>query len=88
MTVDKFILVKNAPWLGLGVMTAIYIIEKDVERLACIGIVKNVQSNGLVQISLETCQHGYRDEEAIWSSLNRIERKSILVKPGPYTGNL
>ncbi len=86
MRSDRLLLVDHSPWISLGVMTTIYIVEDDVERLVCVGEVVNVQDNDLVQISLSQHDRGLDAEDDIWSALERTERRSILVKPRLYPG--
>lgn len=81
---DGLLLVEYAPWLSLGVMTAIYVMEGEVERLVCVGEVINIQSNGLVQIKTHHDEWGYGSEKEAWEALENIDKELILVKPGLY----
>ena len=83
---DGLLIVENSPWLGIGVMTTIYVLEADFERLVCIGEVVNVQMNDLVQIAVRTSEHGYGSEDEVWKTLDRTDKQMLLVKPGPYRG--
>jgi hypothetical protein len=78
------LIVEHSPWLSLGVMTAIYIMEDQVERLVCVGEVINVQSNGLVQIKARYHDQGYSSVQEAWQTLERTDKELILVKPGLY----
>ena len=78
------LLVEHAPWLSLGVLTAIYVMEDKLERLVCVGEIINVQSNGLVQIQTHHDDQGYGSEEEAWDVLERTDKELILVKPGLY----
>ena len=86
MRPEGLLIVEEAPWISLGVMTAIYIMEDDVERLVCVGEIANVQFNGLVQVSLRSDERGYADDEEIWKVLDRTDKRDILVKPRLYPG--
>ncbi len=86
MRPEGLLIVEEAPWISLGVMTAIYIMEDDVERLVCVGEIANVQFNGLVQVSLRSDERGYADDEEIWKVFDRTDKRDILVKPRLYPG--
>jgi hypothetical protein len=83
---DRLLIVENAPWLGIGVMTTIYVLEDDFERLVCIGQVVNVQINNLVQIAVRESDEGYPSEDEIWTTFDRSDKRMLLVKPGNYRG--
>lgn len=87
MRSDNLLIVEGAPWISLGIMTAVYVVEDGVERLVCIGEVANVQFNGLVQVSLSPDERGYTHSEEIWQALDRADKKAILVKPRLYPGD-
>jgi hypothetical protein len=77
--------VRDGPWLGVGVMTAIYLMDDDeIERLVCIGEVINVQSNGLVQIRTRSDAQGYPTSEEASAALSGSDKDRILVRPGLY----
>lgn len=83
---DQIIIVDPSPWLGLGVMTAIYVMEDDFERLICIGEVINVQSNDLVQIKIRIIGEPYSEMDDIMKKLKGTSKKEILIRPGLYRG--
>lgn len=83
---EHVLIVERSPWLGVGVMTTIYVLENDFERLVCIGEVINVQVNDMVQIVIRTSEQGYISEEDVWNTLERTDRSMILIKPGPIPG--
>ena len=85
---DKLIIVEKSPWLGIGVMTTLYIVEDEVERILCIGEVINVQYNDLVQIAIRHYDSNYESDDDIWKTLDRVDKKSLLVKPGSYRGGV
>ena len=79
---ERLLLVEQSPWLSVGVMTSTFVMEDDMERLVGVGEVVNVQANGLVQVSVQSHQRGYENDTDVWNALNRVERNSILVRPG------
>lgn len=83
---DGLLIVEKSPWLGIGVMTTIYVVEEEYERLVCVGEVVNVQYNDLVQIAIRVDEQGYMSNDEIWNTLDRTDKKLLLVKPGPYRG--
>lgn len=83
---QEVLLVEQSPWLSLDVLTAVYIVDNDVERFVCVGKVVNVQMNKLVQIELSPDERGDEVREEMWDALNQAEKTSILVKPGLYPG--
>ena len=84
----RVILVDEAPWLGIGVVITLYVVEDDVERFLSIGVVTNVQYNKLVQIALRTDAESRESDSDIWEALDRTEKGSLLVKPGSYHGGV
>ena len=84
----RLLLVGQSPWLSVDVLTATYVMESDMERLVGIGKVVNVQSNGLVQISVQPHERGYQTDDEIWNALNNVNRELILVRPGFMRGAL
>ncbi|MDE2792094.1 MAG: hypothetical protein OXI81_16955 [Paracoccaceae bacterium] len=86
MRAEHLLIVENSPWLGVGVMATIYVLENDFERFVCTGEVINVQMNDLVQIAARATGQQYASEDEFWTTLERIDRAAILVKPGPIVG--
>lgn len=84
-TDDNILIVENSPWLGVGIAVAIYEVVEEVERLISYGEVVNVQTNGLVQISLRT-------EDALTANILGVmekiksNKRGILIRPGLYRG--
>ena len=87
MRTDNLLIVEGAPWISLGIMTTVYVVDDGVERLVCIGEVVNVQFNGLVQVSLIPDKRGYTHNEEILQALDRADKRTILVKPRLYPGD-
>ena len=83
---ESVLIVEKSPWLGVGVMAPIYVLENDFERFVCLGEVMNVQMNDLVQIFVRISDQGYVSEEEVWKTLERTDTAMILVKPGPMPG--
>lgn len=82
---DGILYVEQSPWLGVGVMTAIYQGDEDgIERLVCAGEVINIQSNGLVQIRVRYDLHGYSSEDDARKALEQAPKDRVLVKPGLF----
>ena len=67
-------------------MTTVFVVEDEFERLVCFGEVINIQYNDLVQIAIRVDEHGCMSSEEIWNTLERTDKKLLLVKPGPYHG--
>ena len=88
LTEHRLLLVEQAPWLSVGVMIATYVMESDMERLIGVGEVVNVQSNGLVQLSVQPHERGYSTDNEIWNFLNDAKREQIIVRPGLMRGAL
>jgi hypothetical protein len=78
------LVVENVPWLSVGVLASIHLIEDELERLICVGEVTNVQSNGLVQIQVRHDDQGVVASGEIWNALERADKKLLLVKPGLF----
>lgn len=70
-------MIGNAPWLGLRVHVAVYILDGEFERFVSVGFVKNVQGNKLVQVELPLT-------EELANPFAGIDCEKILVKPGIY----
>lgn len=85
---EKIILVDGAPWLGTGVMTTLYIVADDVELFLSLGEVTNVQHNNLVQISLRSNAGSHEVCDRVWETLERTDKKAVLVKPANYQGRV
>ena len=85
---EKVILVEGAPWLGIGVMTTLYIVEDDLERFLSFGEVTNVQYNNMVQIALRPDTDSHEFGSDVWAALDRTDKKALLVKPGSYRGSV
>ena len=81
---ERLLIVENAPWLGMGVFTTIYVVEDNVEKLVCVGKVINVQINDLVQILVQQNDLGYPTENDILEVFERTNSRKILVKPAIY----
>ncbi|MBB3998617.1 hypothetical protein [Aureimonas pseudogalii] len=82
----QIVIVKDAPWLSLGVSVAIYIVDGEFERLVGDGEVINVQTNALAQIRLRNHVDLFRDISDLASRLDAADRTNILVRPGLYKG--
>lgn len=82
----KLLIVDGAPWLSLGVMTAIYVKDGEYERLVCTGEVVNVHTNKLVQIHIRGYEEIYNDIEAVGEKLNQTSKDAILIRPGLFRG--
>lgn len=78
------IIVEGAPWLSLGVTTAIYVLEGEFERIVCAGEVINVQTNGLVQIQIREADLAYGSLEVATQALGSMSKENILVRPGLF----
>jgi hypothetical protein len=78
------LVVENVPWLSVGGLVSIHLIEDELERLICVGEVINVQSNGLVQIQVRHDDQGVVASGEVWSALERADKKLLLVKPGLF----
>lgn len=70
-------MVANAPWLGLRVHVAVYMLDGEFERFISVGYVKNVQGNKLVQVELPL-------SEGLANPFSGVDCEKILVKPGIY----
>lgn len=84
---DSILLVEIQPWLGIGALTTIYVMEDEVERLLCGGEVINVQFNDFVQIAIRTEDVDYNYENELWKTLERTPTDQLIVKPGAYHGS-
>lgn len=80
----KLLIVDEAPWLSLGVLTAIYVKDGEYERLVCTGEVINVQSNNLVQILIREYEDIYSDIEDVGAKLQHTSKDAILIRPGLF----
>ncbi len=83
----KILIVEGAPWLAMGVMTAIYTKEDEYERLVCTGEVVNVQANKLVQIHIRDHEEVFNDVKTVADKLEAMSKDSILVRPGLFRRN-
>ncbi|WP_420585092.1 hypothetical protein [Ruegeria sp.] len=77
---DGILIVEKSPWLGIGVGTAIYLIEDDFEKLICGAEVINIQSNELVQLKTAAIDSDHPD----YLAALKASKDDILVKPGLY----
>jgi hypothetical protein len=75
---DGLILCQNSPWLSIGCAVAVYIMENDLERLAGVGEVVNIQTNDLVQVRTEN------PENPEYVSRMRANLNRVIIKPGLY----
>gem|GEM_PF-5279744 len=82
----RMLIVDGAPWLSLGVLTAIYVKDGEYERLVCTGEVINVQTNKLVQILVREHEDAYEDIDAATEKLAQTSKDAILIRPGLFRG--
>lgn len=73
----KVLLVEGQNWLSQQTVVAVFNINEDVERLVAVGVVINIQSNGLVQIECEI-PDGRNIELPNLSDM----KSSLMIKPG------
>lgn len=80
------LIVDRSPWLSHRVAVTVYVLENGIECWLCEGFVLNVQYNELVQISVQADEAENRSEKSLWDTLEKTDKKSILIKPGSYLG--
>ena len=83
---EKLLLVEKSPWIGVGVMTTIYVLENEFERLVCHGEVVHIQMNNMAQIRIHLVDDIGHTDDDVWQTFERIDKDSILIKPGPLRG--
>lgn len=73
------LLLSRSDWIGYQTMVAVYSVEDDVERLIAHGGVQNIQSNGLIQIKIETLNEGVNVDNLSGIKSNLIIRPGVVV---------
>lgn len=84
---DNLILVEAQPWLSVGVLVSVHILEDRVERFVCLGVIANIQQNNLAQVKIQTDDDRIGVDE-IMQKIHASDKDSIIIKPGMHLGSL